>query len=112
MLWPISAATWQQLRVLARAKGKPVRGKELRYSPTRQTRTGEFLDELVAAGLIARVGEKPPANRVEEGWPEQFRATYALTEKGKQAAEFGEYEREVGRTGAAPVRTEGASKTR
>ncbi|VTR92835.1 unnamed protein product [Gemmata massiliana] len=89
MLLPISHATWQQLRVLSRAKGKPVLGSVIRYSPTRFTKTGEFLDELVSEGLIERAERKPVAGSE----PEQFRAKYTLTEKGKHAAEYGEYER-------------------
>ncbi len=90
MLLPISHATWQQLRVLSRAKGKPVLGSVIRYSPTRFTKTGEFLDQLVANGLIERVEGKPVAGNE----PEQFRVKYKLTERGHHAAEHGEYERD------------------
>ncbi len=100
MLWPISHETWQRLRVLVRANGRPVRGRELRYSPTRSTKTGEFLDKLVAAGLIARAGTSAAADREEGRWPAQFLATYTLTDLGAYAAEYGEYESAT-RPGAA-----------
>ncbi len=93
MIYSISHATWQQLRVLARAKGKAVLGREIRIVPTRLTKTGEFLDVLVEDGLIARAEGKPVAGRE----PEQFRIAYTLTEKGQHAAEYGEYEREYRR---------------
>ncbi len=89
MIFSITHATWQQLRVLVRAKGKPVLGRDIRIVPTRLTKTGEFLDELVEAGLIVRAEGKLATGRE----PEQFRASYTLTEKGKHAAEYGEYER-------------------
>ncbi|VTS03477.1 unnamed protein product [Gemmata massiliana] len=89
MLFPIKHATWQQLRVLARAKGKPVLGRDIRIVPTRFTKSGEFLDELIEAGLIERAEGKPIAGNE----PEQFRVRYTLTEKGRHAAEYGEYER-------------------
>ncbi len=94
MIFPITHATWQQLRVLARAKGRSILGRDIRIVPTRLTKTGEFLDQLIADGLIQRTSDKPVAGRE----PEQFRTAYILTEKGKHAAEYGEYERESRRT--------------
>jgi hypothetical protein len=74
--------TWQVLRVAKRSK-KPSTGRELRVNPTRGTKDGAFLTALVEEGLLSRVSgseDKP------------FEATYALTEKGQHAAEYGEYE--------------------
>jgi hypothetical protein len=62
---------------------KPPTGKALRLIPSRKTKDGSFLTALVDEGLLERISgtaESP------------FDATYALTEKGKHAAEFGEYE--------------------
>jgi hypothetical protein len=89
---PTSHFTWQVLRTARRSK-KPLTGKELRVVPTRQTKTGTFLTALVEEGLLSRVSgskDKP------------FAATYALTEKGKYAAEYGEYEYELKRTAVDP----------
>jgi hypothetical protein len=74
--------TWQVLRAARRSK-KPSTGRSLRLLPTRQTKDGTFLTTLVEAGLLSRVsGSKD----------RPFEATYALTEKGLHAAEYGEYE--------------------
>ena len=87
---------WQLLRTALRAEaaGTPALGRELRVSMARRTKDGTFLDKLVAEGLLA-VAEPPappdPAVRTEE--PAQFRARYRLTEMGKFAAEYGEYDR-------------------
>ena len=90
--------TWQVLRAAKRSK-KPLTGKELRVSPTRHTKDGSFLTELVEEGLLSRVsgsGDKP------------FEATYALTEKGQHAAEYGEYQYEFN----APARRVGRCNER
>lgn len=82
MTYPISHAIWQTLRVLTRSK-HPVIGRDLRISWTRYTKDGTFLTELIRIGLLNRVSgtdEKP------------FEATYVLTEAGKYAADYGEYE--------------------
>ena len=55
----------------------------MRLVPNRKTKDGSFLTALVEEGLLSHAtgsGEKP------------FEATYALTEKGQFAAEYGEYE--------------------
>lgn len=74
--------TWQVLRTVKRSK-KPPTGRALRVVPSRKTKDGSFLSALVEDGLLARVTGAADA---------PFEATYALTEKGKHAAEYGEYE--------------------
>ncbi|MBP3954737.1 hypothetical protein J8F10_05490 [Gemmata sp. G18] len=79
---PTSHFTWQVLRTAKRSK-KALNGRALRLVPTRNTKDGTFLTALVADGLLERAtgSEADP-----------FEATYTLTEKGKFAAEYGEYE--------------------
>jgi hypothetical protein len=79
-VFPMSHFTWQCLRVAKRSKTPPT-GRMLRFSPSRNTKDGTFLNDLVDRGLLRRVtgtATKP------------FEATYALTERGQHAAEFGE----------------------
>jgi DNA-binding HxlR family transcriptional regulator len=61
----------------------PVAGRELRMSMTRRTASGEFLAEIVKAGLIRRTMDHADG---------PFYSHYELTELGKHAAEFGEFE--------------------
>jgi hypothetical protein len=84
--------TWQVIRAVKRSK-KPPTGRTLRLVPSRNTKDGSFLTALVDAGLLARVTGSANA---------PFEATYALTEKGKHAAEYGEYEYELKRATALP----------
>jgi hypothetical protein len=79
---PITHNQWQVLRAVKRSR-KPPLGRELRLTPTRKTKDGSFLTTLVQMGLLTRTSgtEKDP-----------FAATYALTELGKYAAEYGECE--------------------
>ena len=65
---------------------KPSTGRQLRLNRSRYTKDGSFLTALVDAGLLARVTGSADA---------PFEATYALTERGQQAAEYGEYEYEL-----------------
>lgn len=74
--------TWQVLRTAKRSK-KPPTGRELRVTPTPTSKDGAFLTALVAEELLSRVSGSED---------EPFEATYALTEKGQHAAEYGEYE--------------------
>ena len=93
---PVSHFTWQVLRAVKRAKKKYPTGRELRLAPTRRTKDGTFLDELVKEGLLEVAG----VDELTEGtrkWPAQFRTRYCLTEKGEYAAEYGDYERDVRR---------------
>jgi hypothetical protein len=86
---------WQILRTVLRAETageSPPLGRELRISPTRSTKDGTFLDELVAEGLLEPAG-KPEKGSGEPAGPAQFRTRYALTDKGRHAAEYGEYDR-------------------
>ena len=84
---PTSHFTWQVLRAAKRSK-KPLTGRSLRLAPTRNTKDGTFLTALVTEGLLERVSgsESDP-----------FDATYTLTDKGKHAAEYGEYEYDLRR---------------
>lgn len=96
---PISHFTWQVLRAARRSK-TPLTGKQLRLVPSRKTKDGTFLDDLVAAGLLQIVGvDDLPAKATaqEKALPMQFRTRYKLTAAGEHAAEYGEYEREVKR---------------
>ncbi|AMV26943.1 hypothetical protein VT84_21255 [Gemmata sp. SH-PL17] len=79
---PTSHFTWQVLRTAKRSK-KPLNGRALRLVPTRNTKDGSFLTVLVTDGLLERVSGTDA---------DPFEATYTLTEKGKFAAEYGEYE--------------------
>jgi len=76
--------TWQSLRILARAKNKPVVGSALRHTPIRRTKDGSFLDELVRVGLIAVARPDPGGD--------PFAHAYVLTDLGRHAAEYGEFE--------------------
>src|SRR5262249_31922787 len=82
--------------VRAEATRKQPFGRELRIYPTRLTRDGSFLDDLVELGLIAVAAKPTPlpasATLEEKNEPVQFRTRYVLTEKGRHAAEYGEYE--------------------
>jgi hypothetical protein len=82
----VSHFTWQVLRTALRSK-KPLTGRKLRVAPSRGSKDGTFLTELVGAGLL---------NRVSGSENEPFEATYALTENGRHAAEYGEYEYDFG----------------
>jgi hypothetical protein len=53
----------------------------LRLVPRRRTKDGSFLADLVDQGLLTRVTGTAAA---------PFEATYALTERGAHAAEYGE----------------------
>ena len=97
---PISHFTWQVLRAVKRSK-KPPTGKQLRLVPSRRTKDGTFLDELVTEGLlqVAGVDDLPrDASAREKQMPHQFRTRYKLTSSGEHAAEYGEYEREIRRS--------------
>ncbi|AMV24305.1 hypothetical protein VT84_07905 [Gemmata sp. SH-PL17] len=82
---PTSHFDWQVLRTVKRSKKPPV-GRTLRLVPNRKTKDGSFLTDLVEEGLLER------ATGTEA---DPFEATYTLTEKGKFAAEYGEYEYQV-----------------
>lgn len=91
---PASHYTWQLLRILVRNGNRPLTGRELRHTPSRPTKDGTFLDELVADGLLEAAG--PPADG-KDAEPAQFRTPYRLTDKGLKAADYGEYEKTLGR---------------
>lgn len=93
MLRDLDVFTWKLLRTAARSD-VPLTGRQLRVVPTRWSKSGEFLDELVADGLIEVVAVLPdPAPRGASKKPAQFRTTYKLTAKGLHAAEYGEYDK-------------------
>jgi hypothetical protein len=77
---PVTHNQWQVLRAVKRSR-KPPLGRELRLSPTRGTKDGSFLTNMVRLGLL----ERPTGTEKDP-----FEATYALTERGKHAAEYGE----------------------
>ena len=79
---PISHFTWQVLRTLKRSSS-PLTGRDLRLVPTRRTKDGSFLTELVAEGLLRRVTGAAAT---------PFDSTYDLTSLGDHAAEYGEYD--------------------
>jgi hypothetical protein len=82
-LLPIPHFEWQVLRAVKRSR-KPPNGRSLRLIPSRRTKDGSFLTALVELGMLARVTGTAAA---------PFEATYALTELGEHAAEYGECER-------------------
>jgi hypothetical protein len=97
MTHPLSREIWQVLRAILRAGSKGTEGWRLRLNPSRRNKDGSFLTELVSAGLLEDVGPcKPPAldEQVTEAVhePGPFHRRYRLTELGKHAAEYGEYE--------------------
>lgn len=97
MMYPLTQIwVWQLLRTLVRNKNKPLTGRQLRVQPNRITIDGTFLDELVANGLLECVEVAEPQLPKFKGAkvePPQFRSTYRLTEMGKHAAEYGEFEK-------------------
>ena len=82
---PISHFTWQVLRTVKRNKKAPT-GRALRVVPSRRTKDGTFLNELVERELLLRVTGTADS---------PFEATYVLTERGEHAAEYGECEMSV-----------------
>lgn len=98
-LRPTSHFTWQVLRTVKRSK-RPPEGRALRLVPSRKTKDGAFLTTLVDEGLL----EFTTGSAADP-----FAATYALTEKGKHAAEYGEYEYELKR--AEPAAGKSKSKS-
>lgn len=71
---------WRVLRQVARTK-KPSLGSTLRLEMNRRTKDGSFLTKLVKQGLLSVSPKGTP-----------FESTYALTELGKHAAEYGVYD--------------------
>ncbi|MBN9119017.1 MAG: hypothetical protein J0I06_07625 [Planctomycetes bacterium] len=94
---PLATFEWQVLRTVKRSPTPPT-GKQLRLVPSRRTKDGTFLDDLVNEGLLQVVGvDDLPAGAPEpdKRRPVQFRTRYALTAKGEHAAEYGEYTYEL-----------------
>ena len=82
LMLPVRHSDWQILRAAKRSR-KPLTGRELRIVPTRHTKDGTFLNDMVKRGLLTRVAGSETA---------PFEATYALTPLGEHAAEYGECE--------------------
>jgi hypothetical protein len=80
---PVAHFEWQVLRAVKRSR-RPPAGRALRLAPTRRTKDGTFLTQMVESGLLARVTGTPDS---------PFDATYSLTERGEYAAEYGECDR-------------------
>ena len=95
-LLPVAHFTWQVLRAAKRSKSPPT-GRALRLVPSRRTKDGTFLNELVELGLLTRTTGTAAA---------PFEATYALTARGEHAAEYGECERPMRPRPAEPVPAE------
>jgi hypothetical protein len=53
-MFPIRHSEWQILRTAKRSR-KPLTGRALRIVPTRHTKDGTFLTDLVQRGLLSRV---------------------------------------------------------
>jgi hypothetical protein len=90
---PVNHFEWQVLRTVKRSK-KPTTGRVLRLIPSRRTKDGTFLTDLVELDLLTRVTGTAAA---------PFEATYVLTERGEFAAEFGECEMLVRSKPAEPA---------
>ena len=91
-LLPVPHFGWQVLRTVKRSR-KPPPGRALRLIPTRRTKDGTFLTDLVELELLTRVTGTVAA---------PFEATYALTERGEDAAEYGECDMPLKAKVAAP----------
>ena len=94
MLRSVPHLEWQVLRAILRHKG-PAPGAALRLVPSRRTKNGVHLTALAAAGLIEAAGEPAPPARAAADAPAEdaaVRTRWRLTEKGRHAAEFGEYD--------------------
>ncbi|MBP3954282.1 hypothetical protein J8F10_03100 [Gemmata sp. G18] len=101
-LLPVNHFTWQCLRTVKRSK-KPLTGRALRLVPSRRTKDGTFLTEMVELGLLTRAAGTAAA---------PFDATYLLTEQGEYAAEYGECEMPVKPRAVEPVAAERPKKTK
>ena len=85
MLMPMGTFEWQVLRAILRATPNHPTGRQLRLVPSRRTKDGTFLNDIVTRGLIKVVSKSK----------DPFEATYGLTPLGEHAAEHGEYEAEL-----------------
>lgn len=85
MLMPMGTFEWQVLRAILRVSPNYPNGRQLRLVPSRRTKDGTFLTDIVNRGLIKVVSKNK----------DPFEATYALTPLGEYAAEHGEYEADL-----------------
>jgi hypothetical protein len=79
MTIPVNHSDWQVLRAVLRGI---TNGRELRLAWSRRDKDGAHLTDLVRRGLLA----------VARYAPKPLDAAYTLTEAGRHAAEYGEYE--------------------
>ena len=88
----LNPGTWKILRALVRETR--LTGRALRqFDYGRRSKDGTFLDQLIASGLLRDVETLPDDTPTgHKPRPVQFRTVYELTELGKTAAEFGEFQ--------------------
>ena len=84
MLRPLSYLEWKTLRAVLRKPGSLGSDVRLLFM-TRHTQDGTFLTNLVFRGLLAVA----PNTKVD---PDPLKNRYRLTEIGKHAAEYGEFD--------------------
>jgi hypothetical protein len=92
----LTVGTWKWLRYFARTKGSAF-GRDLRHvHKSRKEKDVAALKELVGLGLLA-VADIDPAAPLSSAEPIEFRRCYVLTEAGRAAAEYGEFDRDPAR---------------
>lgn len=93
----LKPADWKLLRFILRAsRGGNVKGWLCRTDPSRRTKDGTFLTDLVEDGLLKDDGpcdppgkDEPVTQAVRDHAP--FHRYYQITALGREAAEYGEY---------------------
>ena len=88
---------WQVLRAVLRSPNGVALGSDLRMAWSRRDKDSAHLPALVAAGLLRVAAPAPEGAKVPVA-----AATYALTEAGLHAAEYGEYECDRQRVAVQP----------
>jgi len=109
----LEAHNWRILRGLLRAKNKGLTGAELRKLWwSRRSKSGRFLDELVKLNLIqaVKVCDCTSTLPSEVRKPVQMRTVYTITDAGKVAAEYGEFEKPFPVPALSPVVANGKVK--
>lgn len=115
MLVNVPHLEWQVLRAILRHKGPGgCPGTTLRIIPSRRTKNGVHLTALEQDGLIEAAGPPaplgPPVAGVADETSEPLRTKWRLTNLGRHAAEYGEYD--DGRGGLALPTPEEFAATR